>query len=374
MSELRTDTSAHAAPVVDDPRRPEIVYRWDLDKTYVQTDFSSVRGLLRAATEKAENKRVVPGMRALLTALSRRHRARIIVVSGSPTQMRARIEAMFRLHGVRCDKLVLKDFVGRVRKLRSVRAQVPYKLAAHLDTRLWLRERDADVDEICFGDDAEVDALIYCLYTDIVARRVDATRLRSLLSHVGAYDDEVRHILGSLAQLPRQDPVRRVFIHLDTRSPPSRYAAYQGRVTATFNALQIALSLQEDGLAGAVEVSAVAEALVSGFRVDAHGLAGSIEDAARRGICSVATAEYVAAEILPSTDVARAGFSASFADRVVRRLRQATPPIAPTLPLAPLAYEDLFDAEHLFARTRKLARKAAERVPGLGDFLESEGR
>ena len=359
--------------VSPDERRPEIVYRWDLDKTYVQTDFSSVRGLLRAATEKAENKRVVPGMRALLTALSRRHRARIIVVSGSPTQMRDRIESMFQLHGVRCDKLVLKDFVGRVRKLRSIRAQVPYKLAAHLDTRSWLRSRNADVDEICFGDDAEVDALIYCLYTDIVSRRVDATRLRALLGHVGAYDDEVQHILSSLSKLPRQDPVRRVFIHLDTRSPPSRYAAYQGRVTATFNALQITLSLHEDGLAGEVEVREVAEALVRDFRVDAHGLAGSIEDAARRGLCSSTTAKVVARDILPTTDAAQAGFSAAFADRVVRRLGDAPFPVRPATPNQ-LAYERLFDAEHRFAATRKLARKAAARVPGMREFLEPERR
>ncbi|MCO4762228.1 MAG: hypothetical protein KC502_12030 [Myxococcales bacterium] len=360
-----------ATAAANERARPEIVYRWDLDKTYVQTDFSSVRGLLRAATEKAENKRVVPGMRALLTGLSRRHQARIIVVSGSPTQMRPKIERMFALHGVRCDRLVLKDFVGRVTKLRSVRAQVPYKLAAHLDTRAWLLERNADVDEICFGDDAEVDALIYCLYTDIVARRIDATRLRGLLSHCGAYDDEVRHILSSLAKLPRQDPVRRVFIHLDTRSPPSRYHTYQGRVTATFNALQIVLSLHQDGLAGPVEVTAVAEALVRDFRVDAHGLAGSIEDATRRGLCSADTAERVVAEILPHTDAAQAGFDARFADRVVRRLRQA-PPVAPAGEPEPLAYEELFDAEHRFASARKMARKAASRVPGFRDFLESE--
>lgn len=365
---------AEEGVAAEEPARPEIVYRWDLDKTYVQTDFSSARGLLRAATEKAENKRVVPGMKALLTALSRRHQARIIVVSGSPTQMRSRIERMFQLHGVRCDKLVLKDFVGRVRRLRSVKAQVPYKLAAHLDTRAWLRDQDADVDEICFGDDAEVDALIYCLYTDIVSRRVDATRLRALLDHVGAYDDEVRHILGSLAALPRQDPVRRVFIHLDTRSPPSRYAAYRGRVTATFNALQIALSLHEDGLAGPVVLREVAEALVRDFRVDAHGLAGSIEDAVRRGLCSTATAMAVVSDILPQTDAVNAGFSVGFAERVVRRLGQSEPSIV--LPAEPvvLPYEELFDAEHHFARARKAARRAAERVPGLREFLEPEAR
>ncbi|HAN29975.1 MAG TPA: hypothetical protein DCQ06_00120, partial [Myxococcales bacterium] len=253
-----------------------VAYRWDLDKTYVQTDFHTPRGLWRAATEGAADKRVVPGMRTLLRLLSERKEASIIVVSGSPTLLRSKIESMFELHKVRCDRLVLKDFGARLVRLRSLRAQVPYKLAAHLQTRLWLSEQSGTPAEYCFGDDAEVDALIYCLYTDALSRRVDATMLRDFLDHCGAYPDEIRSILEALSVLPRQDPVRRIFIHLDGRSPPSRFDAYQGRVTPTFNALQVALCLHEEGVLDASAVTSVAAALVTDFRIDALGLLGSL--------------------------------------------------------------------------------------------------
>ena len=47
------------------------VYRWDLDKTYLDTDFESVRGLFRSAVESARNKRAIPGATALLRELAR---------------------------------------------------------------------------------------------------------------------------------------------------------------------------------------------------------------------------------------------------------------------------------------------------------------
>lgn len=348
----------------------DAVYRWDLDKTYLQTDFSTLRGLWRAAFEPVTRKQPVPGMRALMTGLSRRRQARIIVVSGSPTQLRGRIEAMFRLHGVRCDRLILKDFADRLRRGRwaAIRAQVPYKLLAHLETRRWLRDQGVGASEVCFGDDAEVDALIYCLYSDIVARRVDAGRLRDLLDHAGAWPDERDEILKVLADLPREEAVARVFIHLDGRSPPSRYAGYQGRVLPVFDALQIVASLYGDGLADATCVRAVAEDLVSGWRVDGAALAGSLEDAVRRGVCGREAAVRLATEVLPIGLVARAGLDRPLGERLARRLADApaaAPPAAVTLP-----YEELLVAENAFAAARKLARRAVAQVPGVKGFLE----
>ena len=68
------------------------VYRWDLDKTYLLTDFDSWRGLVRTAMEPASAKRAVPGTTALVRELGREApgwRPRVHIVSGSPTQMRA---------------------------------------------------------------------------------------------------------------------------------------------------------------------------------------------------------------------------------------------------------------------------------------------
>ncbi len=353
-------------------QRAEIVYRWDLDKTYLQTEFSTFRGLLRAAVEGAKHKRTVPGMQALLVALSQAYRARVVVVSGSPTQLRARILRMFQLHGVHCDRLVLKDFVGLIRKgrLKAITNQVPYKLRAHLETRLWLAAREEAVPEICFGDDAEVDALIYCLYADVCAGRVAGPRLDRILQVCGAYPDEIAAILGKLPLLPSGETVRRIFIHLEGNSPPSRYGAYRGRVTATFNALQIALSLAQDGLCDDRILIAVAEELVRDHCVDAAGLAGSIEDAVRRGLCSPELGCRVVSELLPRTAAFDVGFQPAFAARLRRTLQSAGPPVQDTAPL-PLPYEQLFESEQAFARARKLAIKTAGRIAGLSEFLES---
>ena len=77
------------------------VYRWDLDKTYLETDFHSISGLVRSATEPAHAKRATPGAAPLLRALAADPRARISIVSGSPEQLRPRLEEKLRLDGVR---------------------------------------------------------------------------------------------------------------------------------------------------------------------------------------------------------------------------------------------------------------------------------
>lgn len=347
------------------------VYRWDLDKTYVQTDFHSVAGLVRAALETPADKKPVPGMRALLRALSEAHEARIIVVSGSPELLRARILAMFELHGIRCDRLVLKEWAKAVRRgrLRNIRGQIAYKLRAHIETRLWLQAGNADVGEYCFGDDAEVDGLVYCMYADACSRRLDATRLRALLLRTGAYPDEVTEILRLLAEVPRHDPVRRVFIHLDARSPPARYATYLGRVTPTFDALQIAVCLADGGHADDDVVREVVDALVTLHRIDGTAIAGSLEDATARGLCRVKTARRIAAEVILQSEASAVGFDPEYAARVDRRLAGCQQDPAASAPAA-LPYEQLVVDEAAFAVARRIARKAAADMGGMRAFLE----
>src|SRR5262249_3822994 len=65
---------------------PKHIFRWDLDKTYLRTDFDSFRGLIKAAMEKPAEKRAVPGAPALLRALRAAGGAdhRICIITGSP--------------------------------------------------------------------------------------------------------------------------------------------------------------------------------------------------------------------------------------------------------------------------------------------------
>ena len=48
-----------------DPRPPGRIYRWDLDKTYLQTEFDTLRQLVRTAFQRARQKVAVPGARVL---------------------------------------------------------------------------------------------------------------------------------------------------------------------------------------------------------------------------------------------------------------------------------------------------------------------
>src|SRR6266446_6249664 len=76
--------------------------RWDLDKTYLRSEFDSLRSLLRTAFERAEDKVEVPGVAELIRALkaaAERHgrKALVYFVSASPPQIGAAIRKKLAL-------------------------------------------------------------------------------------------------------------------------------------------------------------------------------------------------------------------------------------------------------------------------------------
>lgn len=193
------------------------VYRWDLDKTYLHTDFESFRGIVRSALESARDKRAVPGATALLRELARERpgwRARIALLSGSPTQMRTVLETKLRMDGVRFDEFTLKDNLANLRRgrVRAVRDQFGYKLPRLLLGRIGLGEA---VRETLFGDDAEADALVYSVYADAIAGRVSPVELSRVLEAAGAYPDSIVEALAALRRVSLADVVDRIFIRLD---------------------------------------------------------------------------------------------------------------------------------------------------------------
>ena len=167
---------AAAAPAAA-PASPLCIFRWDLDKTYLQTDFDSFRALLRTAMQKAADKRTVPGAATLLRELrqsgsERGVGSRICFISGSPRQMRKVLLEKLRLDGVEFDEFILKPNLRNMLtgRFRAMREQVGYKLPALLAGRAGVA---VETREVCFGDDAESDGFIYSLYGDVVAGRVE---------------------------------------------------------------------------------------------------------------------------------------------------------------------------------------------------------
>ena len=259
------------------------VYRWDLDKTYLDTDFQSFRGLVRTATEPAHKKRALPGAAVLMRALGRRAGNRITVVSGSPVQMRKVLSEKLRLDGVRFDELVLKDNLENVRRgrFRAVRGQMGYKLPALLEARA---TTDSTASEVLFGDDVEADALVYSVYADAIAGRIGAAEVSRVMERAGAYEDEVERALEALAQVHRSDAVERIFIRSERGVPTRRMAALGPRVVPIRSWWQAGVVLHAMGHVEAVVAVDVLKRVYELEGRDAWSVGALTQDLLRRGV------------------------------------------------------------------------------------------
>ncbi len=262
----------------------EFIARWDLDKTYLRTEFDTMRDLVRTAFERPDQKRAVPGAAALLRELGERG-ARIHILSGSPRQMRPRLEEKLRIDRVRWDELTLKPNLSNALRLRfrAVRDQLGYKLPVLLEQRTADQTRSEATSEVLVGDDAEADAFVYFLYAEVCAGRIERSLLSDILRAGRVYDDVREACLVRADELRHEPVVERILIHLDRQSPPSRFDRYGSRVVPFYNYLQAAFVLAEDRRIGPDAVLRIASEFVLRQRFDADALARSYADLARRG-------------------------------------------------------------------------------------------
>jgi hypothetical protein len=264
-----------------------IVYRWDLDKTYLRTDFDSVRQLLRVPFERAEDKTVVPGVIELIRALKpcaeRAGRtAQIFFLSASPPQIGKAIRGKLAIDAVPYDGIVFKNQLQHVLrgKFHNLREQIGFKLAELLRSRHAL---PAATVEILFGDDWESDAIAYSLYADTVARRLTVEELSRLLASVRVDPKIAEEVLTLAAMVTPAQAVRKIFVNLERRTPPVSFRRLGPRVVPTFNYLQTAAILQADGYLDSSAVSDVARSLVERASYTPSRLANSLADLCRRG-------------------------------------------------------------------------------------------
>jgi len=273
-------------------RRNEIVYRWDLDKTYLRTEFDTLRDLVRTAFEPASRKRAYPGASTLLREIRATDPAAIFILSGSPEQMRSVLEAKLRLDGIHWDGFTLKPSLRNLvrGKFRFLRDQLSYKLTALLRSRTNV---SPETDEILFGDDAEGDAFIYSLYADIAAGRVTQELLMKIAELAEVYPEDIPELVRIAARVPRSDTVRRIFIHLERVSSTAGFGEFGRRVCPFYNYLQPALVLVDLNVLDARAALRVAADLVIDQAFDADGLVASHRDLAMRGQVGPSTAERV---------------------------------------------------------------------------------
>jgi hypothetical protein len=266
----------------DNPGDVVHIFRWDLDKTYLRTEFDTWIDLMRTAIERPERKRTVPGAAALMRELRAIGPVRVTILSGSPEQMRDALEAKLRLDGVQWDEFELKPSLRNLLRfrLRALRDQVGYKLPALLRAR---SHAPSGAAETLFGDDAEADALVYSLYADILGGRIGEDTLLAVMEKAGAYADAIADVMRLARVMERTDPVRRIFIHLDRKSDPGFFVRYGPRVVPIYNYFQAALVLVRDHVLppeAAVRQGAV---LTIEHDFDVRDLVVSAHDLASRG-------------------------------------------------------------------------------------------
>ncbi len=261
------------------------VFVWDLDKTYLDTQFETLKGLYRTIIEKAFQKRNIPGTSSLVRALTRSADDffPIYFVTASPPQMEEKIREKLELDGLKAYGVFCKDNLKNLRpsRFRRLGQQVGYKLQALMQLRQSL---NADVKQILWGDDSESDAVIYALYSDICARRLSEASIRQILTHYHVRGDQLDLILKLQSSIPVMDPVYKVYINLASDTDPDYYSKFGRRTLATFNSFQIAVDLYQESILNWQQLLAVAQDLLVNYAFSSDELGRSLDDLIQRKV------------------------------------------------------------------------------------------
>jgi hypothetical protein len=271
------------------PPAAPLLCRWDLDKTYLRSEFDTLRQLWRTARERGEDKVEVPGVIELLKGLrasaDRRGRSvRIYFISASPPQIGQAIRDKLGLDRVPYDGIVFKDQLQLIRrgKFGKLREHVGFKLCELFRGRA---RRAPETRELLFGDDWESDPLTYSIYAEVIAGVLPLDALGPLLQRIGVDPEVIPEARALAAPVAGLGGVERICINLERRSAPASFALYGPRVVPTFNYFQTAVVLAADGWLDPEDVAAVAGGLAERAGYTPRRLENSLADPCAAG-CS----------------------------------------------------------------------------------------
>lgn len=274
------------------------IFVWDVDKTYLDTNIGSLRGLLRTIREKAFQKKNIPGTATLVRALSESiqqgDRLPLYFITASPPQLETKIMGKLAIDGISPYGAFYKDNLKNLNlnRFRRLTQQIGFKLQALLQLRLRLH---SDVAQILWGDDSESDALIYSLYSDICAGRIEDDDLMKVLESLNVLPPQIRTILKLKDSIPQRDPVERIYINLATDTDPDYYVKFGRRMLPTYNTFQIALDLFQDGKMSQASLLSIAQVLISSYAYSKEEIFGAIEDLIQRQVLKNDSVEKVLA-------------------------------------------------------------------------------
>ncbi len=273
------------------------VFVWDIDKTYLSTQFSSLKGMSRIPFEFAIDKQAIAGMPEVLRGLRRGPgpdyaAAPLYFVSASPPQIRGIVERKMLLDGVEYDGITFKDWAKTLFQLRPgrLREQVGFKLCALLATR----QNRPQSREYLFGDNAETDAEAFCLYARLLSPTLSASAADAEMAAAGVKPDDRRCVLDLLSNLgPARGRVEKIFIHQVRASAPERFAKLQPAVSPVQGGYQLALACFELGL---LDAQAVAQARASHQSTDLPPAADQEQNALVRKLIRKETLAQLSAD------------------------------------------------------------------------------
>lgn len=261
----------------------------DIDRTYLSTRFSSLRGMARIPFERAIEKRDIDGMARLFREL-RRGPGRegrdtpLFFVSASPSQLRPVIERKMAIDGIVFDGTTFKDWAGVLRRgrLSRLREQLGFKITALLTGRANLPE---GAQEILIGDDLETDPLTYAIYADSLAGRIPTADLPRILRLNGVYEGDAQAIARLRRGLRPGRGVLRAFIRLERFTEPDELIDYGPGVIGCRGAFQMAVAMWKMGAISLSGVGRIAADLAA-RGIAPIDLADRLRDLYRRAMIS----------------------------------------------------------------------------------------
>jgi len=265
------------------------VFVADIDRTYLATQISSMKGMARIPFERAADKEDIAGMARLFREIRRGpgpegRQTPLFFVSASPAQLRPVIERKMMLDGIGFDGTTFKNWTGVFRKLRlrRLREQVGFKLTALLAGRA---ELPAGAIENLIGDDLETDPVTYALYADVLAGRISLEDLPRILALNGVMESDAEAIVRARRELSPGRGVKRAFIRMERNADPDVFLEYGYGVVGCRGPFQMAAVLMREGNVSEDGVVRVAGALLQRGLPPAE-LSARLRDLCRRALLS----------------------------------------------------------------------------------------
>lgn len=196
----------------------------DIDKTYLETTYDSLRSMAKIALEDAADKKTVDGAREFFRALkwyspftSTSDSAPLHFVSSSPPQLRGVLEHKIGRDLLVCASNSFKDQIYNIKKgkLSLLKHQVSYKVAALLSLIAQFKDTQHIV---MIGDNAESDPLAYAWIKEVLAGRLNQKESVVALNSLNVPEEVAWSILKAISW--QQSP--HIHVHVAIRRVKQR--------------------------------------------------------------------------------------------------------------------------------------------------------